>query len=354
MTDPENEREPVWSVEAEVAGDGSVALPSPGGIAFPWRAPRELRPPTPEEIEKRRLRRERWGPPRADLDRRMVAITAAILAGTLTVAIFLFGLSITTDRYLLILLVPALVLRRGRLYLRDFGIFAVLILLYSELRGVAHLISPEPFYTPQLNLDKWLFAGHVPTVELQQWFWTGSMQWYDHLLVDVGKLHFIVPPLLAFVLWLKRRALFFRYASSMLVLSFTAAVTFLLFPTAPPWAAGKTLLTPTVTEITDNTWTAVSSKFSASSIIKGNPYAAIPSLHAGYAMLCFLFVAGLVWHKRWRWFVIVPAALYPLMLSFVRVYTGDHYVVDLLAGYAYAAAAYVGVAWYWQRHELPD
>src|SRR5262249_10258438 len=153
-----------------------------GGIAFPWRAPRERQPATPEELERRRLRRERWGPPRADLDRRTLALTMVVLAGTLAVAIFLFGLSITTDRYLMILLVPALVLRRGRLYLRDFGIFAVLILLYSELRGVAHLLRPEPFYLPQLNLDKWLFAGHVPTVELQQWFWTGSMQWYDHLL----------------------------------------------------------------------------------------------------------------------------------------------------------------------------
>lgn len=355
MTDrPENEREPVWAVDAEVGADGAVALPRPGGIAFPWRAPRERPPPTPEEIEQRRLRRERWGPPRPDLDRRMLLITLGVLALMMAVAIFLFGLSITTDRYLLILLVPALVLRRGRVYLRDFGIFAVLILLYSEARGLAHVIRPEPFYTPQLDLDKWLFAGHVPTVELQKWLWTGSFQWYDHLLVDVGKLHFVVPPLFAFALWLKRRALFFRFASSMLVLSFASALTFLLFPAAPPWAAGKTLLTPTVTEINDNVWSAVSSKFSFSSLIQGNPYAAIPSLHGGYAMLCFLFVAGLVWRKRWRWFVIVPAALYPLALSFVRVYTGDHYVVDLLAGYAFAAAAYFGVGWYWRRNELPE
>ena len=140
----------------------------------------------------------------------------------------------------------------------------------------------------------------------------------------------------------------------MLILSFAAALTFLLFPAAPPWAAGKTLLTPTVTKIDDSTWTSVSTSFSLSKIIATNPYAAIPSLHAGYAMLCFLFVAALVWRRRWRWYVIVPAAIYPLALSFARVYSGDHYVIDLIAGYAYAVGAFLAVNWYWRRNQLPD
>jgi membrane-associated phospholipid phosphatase len=339
-------------VEPEV-GDGVVALPQPGGIALPPLV-REPAPLTADEVESRRLRAIRWGPPRADLDRRTLVITLVVLACSLAAAVGVFGMALTTDRYLLVLLLPALVLRRGKIYLRDFGVFAALVFLYSEMRGVAHLIQPEPFYTPQLNLDKWLFAGHVPTVELQKWWWTGSIQWYDHLMIDVAKLHFLIPPLLAFGLWMKRRALFFRFASAMLTLSFAAALTFLLFPAAPPWAAGKTLLTPTVTKIDDSTWTSVSTSFSLSKIIASNPYAAIPSLHAGYAMLCFLFVASLVWRKRWRWFVIVPAALYPLILSFVRVYSGDHYVIDLLAGYAYAVAAFLAVGWYWRRNQLPE
>jgi membrane-associated phospholipid phosphatase len=339
-------------VEPEVEA-GAVVLPQPGGIALPPLV-REPQPLTPEQVERRRLRALRWGPPLADLDRRTLVLTLVVLACSLGAAISVFGMALTTDRYLLVLLLPALVLRRGKVYLRDFGIFAALIFLYSEMRGVAHLIQPEPFYTPQLNLDKWLFGGHVPTVEMQKWWWTGSMQWYDHVLIDVAKLHFLIPPLLAFCLWMKRRALFFRFASSMLALSFAAALTFLLFPAAPPWAAGKTLLTPTVTKIDDSTWTSVSTSFSLSKIIASNPYAAIPSLHAGYAMLCFLFVAALVWRKRWRWYVIVPAAIYPLALSFARVYSGDHYVIDLLAGYAYAAGAFFAVGWYWRRNQLPE
>jgi membrane-associated phospholipid phosphatase len=349
----ERERDEVmWAVDPEV-GDGVAALPPPGGIALPPLV-RELPPPTSEEVERRRQRAIRWGPPRPDLDRRQLALVLVVLAAGLGAGIGVFGLALTSDRYLIVLLPAALVLRRGKVYLRDFGTFAALLFAYSELRGLAHVLRPDPFYTPQLNLDKWLFAGHVPTVELQRWWWTGSIHWWDSVLINVAQLHFAVPPLLAFLLWIKRRALFFRFASAMLTLSFAAALTFLVFPAAPPWAAGRTLLTPTVTQINSGTWKSVSSSFSLSKLIEGNPYAAIPSLHAGYSMLCFLFVAGLAWRTRRRWLVVVPAALYPLALSFARVYTGDHYVVDLLAGYLYAAAAYFAVGWYWRRHGLPE
>jgi membrane-associated phospholipid phosphatase len=344
--------EVMWAVEPEV-GDGVVTLPQPGGIALPGLV-REPKPLTQKQIERRERRAATWGAPRADLDRRTLTIALLALACSLGAAMAVFGMSLTTDRYLVVLFVPALVLGRGRIYLRDFGIFALLFFGYSELRGLTHIIQPQPFYTPQLTIDKWLFGGHVPTVELQKWWWTGSMHWYDHLLIDVSDLHFVVPPLLGFALWLKRRALFFRFTTSILTLSLAAALTFLLFPAAPPWAAGRTLLTPTVTKITDNTWSQVGSSFSLSKIIKGNPYAAIPSLHAGYAMLCFLFVASLVWRKRWRWWVIVPAAVYPLALSFARVYTGDHYVIDLIAGYLYAIVAFYAVNRYWRRNELPQ
>jgi membrane-associated phospholipid phosphatase len=343
--------EVMWAVEPEV-GDGLVALPQPGGIPLPGL--REPQPLTEKQLERRRRRALTWGAPRADLDRRTLAIALGVLVAALGAAIAVFGLALTTDRYLLVLLLPALVMRRGKLYLRDFGIFAALVFTYSEARGLAHIINPNPYYTPQLNLDKWMFAGHVPTVELQKWWWTGSIHWWDEVLINVSRLHFVVPPLFAFLLWMRRRALFFRFASAMLTLSFAAAVTFLLFPAAPPWAAGHSLLTPTVTEINGNAWTSVSSSFSLSKIIEGNPYAAIPSLHAGYSMLCFLFLAGLVWRKSWRWWAIVPAAAYPLALSFARVYTGDHYVIDLLAGYLYAAVTYWAVNRYWRRHELPQ
>jgi membrane-associated phospholipid phosphatase len=154
------------------------------------------------------------------------------------------------------------------------------------------------------------------------------------------------------VLWIRRRALFYRFATTMLVLSFAAAVTFLAYPAAPPWAAGDAGVLGAV-KIGGHATPRVSTLWAPYDLVQGNPYAAIPSLHAGYAFLVFLFVAMLAWRTRWRWLVLAGSALYPAAQCYAAVYTGNHYVVDLLIGFAYAAAAFFGVGWAWRRLRLP-
>jgi membrane-associated phospholipid phosphatase len=96
--------------------------------------------------------------------------------------------------------------------------------------------------------------------------------------------------------------------------------------------------------------------WSFASLIPGNPAAAVPSLHGGYAFLVFLFVATLAWRRRgWkRWVPVGLAALYPLAQSFAVVYTANHYVVDLLIGFAFATAALLLVQRLWRRLGLPE
>ena len=268
----------------------------------------------------------------------------------------LVGLSLTPDRYLFVLLVPALALRCGRRYLLDFVPFAALVLAYAECRGIAHLLHPHPHYLPQLQLEKLIFGGGVPTVVLQHWLWSGSRQWYDTLLLYVAHIHAIVPTTFAFILWLRRRALFYRFAATMLTLSYAAALTFLLYPAAPPWAAAREGLV-SLTKIGGEhpaTSSAATSGTSLHGLIQGNPYAAIPSLHAGYAFLVFLFTATLAWRTRWRWWIVVPVALYAGVQSFAAVYTGNHYVVDVLIGFGYAAASVLAVRWFWRRMSWPS
>jgi membrane-associated phospholipid phosphatase len=65
-----------------------------------------------------------------------------------------------------------------------------------------------------------------------------------------------------------------------------------------------------------------------------NPVAAMPSLHAGAALLVALFL----WQSVSR---AARAALlvYALAMAVALVYTGEHYVVDVLAGWALAVLA---------------
>ena len=67
-----------------------------------------------------------------------------------------------------------------------------------------------------------------------------------------------------------------------------------------------------------------------------NNVAAMPSLHAAYALLIALYLWKMVppWAR-------VLLALYPPAMAFALVYSGEHYLVDCFAGWAYAVAAFV-------------
>ncbi len=298
----------------------------------------------------------------------------ALFAGASAIT-WLYGFHWTPDRALLVFLPAAIILRRTRRYAKDFLPFAALLFLYTEFRGLAHVIRPHPFYAPQIEADRFLFGGYLPPEVLQDWLWTGTKQWYDVAIGHLLKIHFVVPPVLAFALWLRRRALFYRFAATMIALSFAGAITFAVYPAAPPWAAtNKGLIEaplippvgpPSFTHQTYNSFperypvsgTPTSGKrFSLARLIPGNPYAAIPSLHAGYAFLVFIFVLTLAWKRRgWRrWSLIGVVGLYPLAQSFAVIYTGNHYVVDIFIGFAFATAALLLVKREWRRRGLPE
>jgi membrane-associated phospholipid phosphatase len=361
MESAKNEYETLRAVDPGAAVEGGAVAPKPRDLGVAplvggeWSVP-ERRPYEHGETDGEAA--EKWGPPRPDLDRRTAVRAAIALVLALALAVWLFGLGLTPEKYLLVLLVPALVIGRGRRYAFDFIPFGALLVIYAQSRGIAHLLHPHPHFLPQLNADKFVF-GIVPSDELQHWLWTGTPRWYDRLVVAVTRLHFIVPPLLAFILWVKRRALFYRFAATMLMLSFAGALTFYLYPAAPPWAAGERGLLPGLIRIPHNPAPNPSGAhgyhgFSITKLIDPNPYAAIPSLHAGYAFLCFLFVVALAWKTRWRWRALALGLIYPLAQSFAVVYTGNHYVVDLAIGYVYAAAALVAVYAVWRRFRLPE
>jgi len=205
-----------------------------------------------------------------------------------------------------------------------------------------------------------LFGTPIPTVALQHALWTGHLRWYDGVASSLLQLHFVAPPLLAYALWLRRRALFYRFAAAMLLLSFAGALTFIAYPAAPPWAAsqigdiGHVLQLPLAHPIATSATALSSSRLSLGFLVPRNPYAAIPSLHAGYAFLIALFVAHLALRlrTRFRYALASAAFVYPLLQSFAVIYTGNHYVVDIIAGFVFAAAALIIVDRLWRRLDL--
>jgi membrane-associated phospholipid phosphatase len=68
-----------------------------------------------------------------------------------------------------------------------------------------------------------------------------------------------------------------------------------------------------------------------------NPVAAMPSLHTAYATLA----AGFFWFGK-KWWQKALLACYPFAMGFSLLYGGEHYVVDEIAGAAYALAVIAG------------
>jgi hypothetical protein len=144
-----------------------------------------------------------------------------------------------------------------------------------------------------------------------------------HLAVTAGVL-----------LWLHRRrpAAFPFVRTTLLLASALALVGFLVFPTAPPRLAGIGIADTVSSGHIDLNKGLVSSLY--------NPYAAVPSMHVGYALIV---AASLLLYGR-RPLVRVLGALYPPFVLLVVVATGNHFFFDAGAGALVAVVAAAAAA----------
>jgi hypothetical protein len=144
-----------------------------------------------------------------------------------------------------------------------------------------------------------------------------------HLAVTAGVL-----------LWLHQRrpAAFPFVRTTLLLASGLSLVGFLVYPTAPPRLAGIGIADTVSNGHVDLNRGLVSSLY--------NPYAAVPSMHVGYALI----VAAGVFRVDRHLLVRALAMLYPPFVLLVVVATGNHFVVDAAAGLLVAALAMAAAA----------
>lgn len=127
-----------------------------------------------------------------------------------------------------------------------------------------------------------------------------------------------------------------------------AFFTYIIFPAMPPWMASNQGYIPPLAKIMDQVLASFSHPISVPSIYKffgANLVAAVPSLHASYPLIIFLFLAKKV--KYWS----ILAVPYVLGVWFAVVYLGEHYVVDVIIGVLYTVTAYVFVVQNRKRHD---
>jgi membrane-associated phospholipid phosphatase len=199
------------------------------------------------------------------------------------------------------------------------------------------------------EVDRSVF-GVVPSVWLQARLVDGSAHWYDAAAALVYVTHFVAIPLVTAVAWFALRDRFTGWVAAVLTFTTLGMGGYVLYPAAPPWLASDQGVIGAVHRVSSPGWDYLHLGWVGRLVVAGqqdsNPVAAMPSLHAGSAMLVALFLWPLV--KAW-WRALLVG--YVLLMAFALVYSGEHYVVDVVAGWLTAAIAVaVGAA---VRHRSP-
>lgn len=128
----------------------------------------------------------------------------------------------------------------------------------------------------------------------------------------------------AFFVWLftKRRKIYPLVRNAFLIANGIAIIIYMAFPVAPPRLFEGDGLIGTLSTVSD---IDLQSGTFASLF---NPYAAVPSMHFGYALM--IGVIGLMLLRHWP--LKIAAIAYPGVVFLMIVGTANHYVLDAVAG----------------------
>ena len=238
-------------------------------------------------------------------------------------------------------------------WVRDWGPVLALLVGYDYSRGIAaHGLAPH--VTAMIRADEFFAGGRLPTLWLQQHLYDPlRVRWWDVLASAVYLSHFVAVPGVAAVLWFCRRQTWSAFVRRWLFLTIAGVATYLVYPAAPPWwASVHGDLGEHVERLSARGWTALRLDSTGPLFDQGqalaNPVAAMPSLHAAFSLFLAVFFLPTV-PRRWRPLLFS----YPLAMMFTVLYCGEHYFVDVLAGWGYVLATFalvgVGERW-WQRN----
>jgi hypothetical protein len=146
-----------------------------------------------------------------------------------------------------------------------------------------------------------------------------------------ASLHYLVTP--AILIWLfRRRPAQYRAARTWLMLStLLGLIGFTLLPTCPPrLLAPATGFVDTMAQYSSYGWWGTEASAPRGLGGMTNQFAAMPSLHVGWALWCGV----MLWRYGGTPLARILAVVYPLTITFVVIGTANHYLLDAVAGLA--------------------
>lgn len=296
----------------------------------------------------------------------VIAVAAAFLY---------FNMRLTVEWVAIVLFIAAILSGRALLFVKDWGVFILVLLTWQLASPLATNFAFPEHLTSLISADRFMFFGHIPPLWLQQHLYQpGRLEPWDVLAATMYMLHFLTPLLAAFILWMTNREMFGKFAIAFVVVALAGWATYVLYPAVPPWMAAEKLVSihgkyysaadwqqlrtlgiqhpywyvqahghvylPGVKNIFQTIMSHWYNSYNGTIFFGGlhmsyDKVGAIPSEHAAYPMLFFLFL------RRQFGRVAYIALGYIALLVFSIMYLGQHYFIDAVVGFAYAIAGYV-------------
>jgi membrane-associated phospholipid phosphatase len=211
---------------------------------------------------------------------------------------------------------------------KQLAIWFGFLFAYQAARGIADRNPPKAFDN---GLKVIGFERHIHgLIELTFQRFVDS----SHLLMSLASWtywnsEFTVVGLALLWVYLRRHEAFIRFRNTILFANVIGLVGYVLLPTAPPRMFPDFGF--------DDTLSQFASLNHGSGLVSvlGNPYAAMPSLHAADAL-----IVGVVLFAVCRnWFAKVFWAIWPAWVWFSVMATGNHFWLDVAAGVLVALVA---------------
>lgn len=242
-------------------------------------------------------------------------------------------------------------IRTWAVLLVDVVLYSVMWFAYEVTRGAGDHLGFPLQVTAMRNIDKFLFFGHDPNVVLQRHFWESRIRWYDYVASLTYYTHFVFPVIVMAALWATSHRQWMRFMKRFATLLGVACIGFVVMPTVPPWMAGSTKFPYKIIPVLHRNTGRGFSDLGFKGFVKGwqkaldwgNAIAAMPSLHASFALIVPAFF--LPWIKP-RWLKALVLC-FPVVMLASLVYLGEHWVIDGLAGWVITGGSF----WFWNRME---
>jgi membrane-associated phospholipid phosphatase len=217
---------------------------------------------------------------------------------------------------------------------RQIGLLLIVDLAYETVRGLADGQRSVAFAHGQqlIDLERATHTFFEPSMQsfFVQWNWV--VDFANQVYMNS---QFAV--VLGFFFWLYffRNDAFYFVRNMFIVAMGLALVGYTLYPTAPPRLFPEYGFVDTINDFSNVNHDSAFVKLFI------NPYAAVPSMHCAFALMVGISAAKLSrhWYTRALW------AMWPALVVWVVIVTGNHYWVDALLGAAVAAVSALTAQW---------